>query len=84
VHRAGHLAAAERAWPRSVDPIRASAFDMVGAAYALHDLRLTAARRRQVTAYVGRYGISTGGSAQPACVATIRRRSSNSTPSKPG
>ena len=26
------VAAAERAWPRAVDPVRASAFDMVGAA----------------------------------------------------
>ena len=33
--RPGAVAAAERAWPRVVDPARASAFDMLGAAYAL-------------------------------------------------
>jgi len=75
VHRAGHVAAAERAWPRSVDPIRASAFDMVGAAYALHDLRLTAARRRQVTGYVGRYGIPPNGHRclmRPRCYSNLK------------
>ena len=48
LHRAGQrngnpalVAAAERAWPRAVDPIRASAFDMVGASYAYRLLALS-------------------------------------------
>jgi hypothetical protein len=55
VHAAGQrngdptlVAAAERAWPRSVDPIRASAFDMVGAAYAYRRLALSDTRRAQL------------------------------------
>lgn len=55
------VAAAERAWPRSVDPVRASAFDMVGAAYAYRQLTLSAARRTQLAGYMSRYGIPTNG-----------------------
>src|SRR5918998_315421 len=55
-------AAAERAWPRSVDPVRASAFDMIGAAYALRRITgLTPERRAQLAGYVSRYGIPVNG-----------------------
>ncbi|HKH17544.1 MAG TPA: hypothetical protein VKA57_08475 [Solirubrobacteraceae bacterium] len=68
VHRAGQrrrdpalVAAAERAWPRSVDPVRASAFDMVGASYAYRKLALSDARRAQLAGYMSRYGIPLNG-----------------------
>jgi hypothetical protein len=61
LHRAGQVAAAEHAWPRSVDPVRASAFDMVGAAYALQRAPLSDARRAQLAGYVSRYGIPVNG-----------------------
>jgi hypothetical protein len=64
VHRAGErtgdarlVAAAERAWPQSVDPARASSFDMLGAAYAYGSLALSPARREQLAAYTAAYGI---------------------------
>ena len=64
LHRAGQrtgsaslVAAAERTWPHSVQPYRASSFDMLGAAYALRTLSLTDARRRHLTAYTAAYGI---------------------------
>jgi len=68
LHRAGQrngdpvlVAAAERAWPRAVDPIRASAFDMVGAGYAYRLLTLSDARRAQLADYMSRYGIPLNG-----------------------
>ncbi len=68
LHRAGQrngdaalVAAAERAWPRAVDPVRASAFDMIGAAYALQRLALSGERRDQLAGYLSRYGIPTNG-----------------------
>jgi hypothetical protein len=53
--------AAERAWPRIVDPVRASAFDMVGAAYAYRKLSLSSGRRAQLRSYMSRYGIPLNG-----------------------
>jgi hypothetical protein len=68
VHRAGErrgdaklVAAAERAWPQAVDPVRASAFDMIGAAYAYRTLALSERRRRQLAEYMSRYGIPPNG-----------------------
>jgi hypothetical protein len=75
LHRAGHADAAERAWPRSVDPVRASAFDMVGAAYALRRAPLTDARRAQLTDYVSRYGIPVNGYrclSRPQCWSNLK------------
>jgi hypothetical protein len=75
VHRAGHAAAAERAWPKSVDPVRASAFDMVGAAYALRLAPLSDERRAQLTDYVSRYGIPTNGHrclTRPRCWSNLK------------
>jgi len=64
VHRSGQrtgnaslIAAAERTWPRSVHPARASSFDMLGAAYALRTLSLTDARRRHLAGYAASYGV---------------------------
>src|SRR5918994_6832134 len=51
------IAAAERAWPNAVAPERASAFDMLAAAYTLRHLKLSDARRGQITDYLSRYGI---------------------------
>jgi len=48
------VAAAERAWPMSVDPVRASAFDMIGAAYAYRRLGLGDARRAELRGDMGR------------------------------
>ena len=55
LHRAGQrtgnaalVAAAERTWPHSVAPVRASSFDMVGAAYALRRLSLSQTRRQEL------------------------------------
>ncbi len=61
LQRAGQLSAAERAWPRAVDPVRASAFDMVGAGYAYRLLPLSAERRAQLASYMSRYGIPLNG-----------------------
>ena len=55
------VAAAERAWPRSVDPQRASAFDMLGAAYAYAELPLSAARRAQLGLYMASYPVPVNG-----------------------
>jgi hypothetical protein len=55
------VAAAERAWPRSVSPVNASAFDMIGAAYAYRTLTLGDARRAQLAGYMGQYGIPRNG-----------------------
>ena len=51
------VAAAERTWPQAVDPSRASAFDMLGAASALRALTLSDARRSQLVQYTAAYGI---------------------------
>ena len=69
------VAAAEAAWPRSVDPVRASAFDMVGAAYAYRKLALTDARRAQLAQYLSRYGIPQNGYScliNPVCYGNLR------------
>jgi hypothetical protein len=55
------VAAAERAWPRSVDPQRASAFDMLGAAYAYAELPLSGERRAQLGLYLASYPIPING-----------------------
>src|SRR5215207_608578 len=60
-HDAALVAAAERAWPNAVAPERASAFDMLAAAYALTTLKLTAGRRTQLADYLSRYGIPPNG-----------------------
>ena len=75
VQRAGHADAAERAWPRAVDPSRASAFDMVGAAYAYRKLALSDGRRTQLYAYMSRYGIPLNGYRcliVPTCYGNLR------------
>ena len=82
LHRAGQrtgnpalVAAAERAWPRAVDPVRASAFDMVGAAYAYRRLALSDGRRAQLAAYMSRYGIPQNGYSclvVPSCYGNLR------------
>ena len=51
------LAAAERAWPRSVDASRASSFEMIGAAYAARHLALSPERRAQLTSYLAAYNV---------------------------
>jgi hypothetical protein len=75
LHRAGQVAAAERAWPRTVDPVRASAFDMLGATYAYRLLPLSAARRAQLYGYMSRYGIPVNGYrclVKPTCYGNLR------------
>lgn len=75
LHRAGQVAAAERAWPRTVDPARASAFDMLGAAYGYRLLPLSDARRAQLYGYMSRYGIPVNGYrclVQPTCYGNLR------------
>jgi hypothetical protein len=75
LHRAGQVGAAERAWPRAVDPARASAFDMVGAAYAYRLLPLSDARRAQLAGYMSRYGIPLNGYrclVKPTCYGNLR------------
>ncbi len=82
LHRAGQrngdpalVAAAERAWPRAVDPSRASAFDMVGASYAYRLLTLSDARRAQLADYMSRYGIPLNGYrclSVPTCYSNLR------------
>jgi hypothetical protein len=67
--------AAERAWPRSVDPVRASAFDMVGAAYAYRMPSLSDERRAQLWSYMSRYGIPLNGYRcliVPTCYGNLR------------
>ena len=78
LHRAGQrngnpalVAAAERAWPRAVDPVRASAFDMVGASYAYRLLALSDARRAQLADYMSRYEIPPTATAASACPRAI-------------
>jgi len=69
------VAAAEAAWPRIVDPVRASAFDMVGAAYAYRKLALSEERRAQLAGYLSRYGIPQNGYSclvNPACYGNLR------------
>jgi hypothetical protein len=61
LQRAGQISAAERAWPRAVDPVRASAFDMVGAGYAYRLLTLSEERRAHLASYMSRYGIPLNG-----------------------
>ncbi len=82
LHRAGQrtgdpalVAAAERAWPRAVDPVRASAFDTVGAAYAYRGLALSDERRAQLAQYMSRYAIPQNGYRcliDPACYGNLR------------
>ena len=82
LHRAGQrtgdgrlIAAAERAWPRAVDPARASAFDLVGAAYAYRSVTLSEERRAQLADYLSRYGIPPTGHAclvVPTCYGNLR------------
>ena len=71
--------AAERAWPNAVAPERASAFDMLAAAYAYRTLDLTPARKAQLGGYLGRYGIPVNGA---VCITTpaVTTTSSWSTP----
>src|ERR687897_990797 len=74
---AGALACAPaaRAWPRTVDPARASAFDMLGATYAYRLLPLSAARRAQLYGYMSRYGIPVNGYrclVKPTCYGNLR------------
>jgi hypothetical protein len=75
VDRAGQAEAAERAWPRVVSPVRASAFDMLGAAYAYHKLPLSDARRAQLAGYMSQYGIPPNGYRcliVPTCYGNLR------------
>ena len=64
VHRSGQrtgnpqlVNAAERTWPHVVVPANASAFDMIGAAYAYQTLTLSPARRAHLAAYMADYGV---------------------------
>ena len=69
------IAAAERAWPNAVAPERASAFDMLAAAYALRHLTLTDPRRAQIADYLSRYGIPLNGGlciADPGCYNNLK------------
>ncbi len=69
------LRVADRAWPEIIDPARASAFDMIGAAYAYRGLTLSAARRTQLAGYLGRYGIPTNGRRcllRPRCYSNLK------------
>ena len=69
------VAAAERAWPNSVAPERASAFDMLAAAYALRHLKLSDGRRAQIADYLSRYGIPLNGGfciADAACYNNLK------------
>ena len=68
VHRSGErigdptlVAAAERVWPHAASASRASAFDMVGAAYAYRNLALSDERRTQLATYMSVYGIPLNG-----------------------
>jgi hypothetical protein len=68
-------AAAERAWPHAVDPSRASAFDMIAAAYAYRQLPLSDARRAQLHGYLSRYGIPPNGYdciSRPSCYNNLK------------
>jgi hypothetical protein len=67
--------AAERAWPHAVDPVRASAFDMIAAAYAYRQLPLSDTRRAQLASYLSRYGIPPNGFvciSRPACYNNLK------------
>ena len=69
------VGAAERAWPNAVAPERASAFDMLAAAYAYRTLKLTPARKAQLASYLGRYGIPPNGAVcitNPRCYNNLR------------
>jgi hypothetical protein len=69
------LRVADRVWPEIIDPARASAFDMIGAAYAYRGLTLSAARRTQLAGYLGRYGIPTNGRRcllRPRCYSNLK------------
>jgi len=75
LQRAGQVAPAERAWPRAVDPVRASSFDMIGAAYAYRVLPLSGERRAQLYGYMSRYGIPVTGYSclsVPTCYGNLR------------
>ena len=82
VHKAGQRLgdstltdAAERAWPRAVDATRASAFDMVGAAYAYRGLDLSPEREAQLASYMSTYGIPPNGYScliRPRCYGNLR------------
>ena len=67
--------AAERAWPYVVVPERASAFDMLAAAYAYRTLDLTPARKAQLGGYLGHYGIPVNGAVcitNPRCYNNLK------------
>ena len=69
------LGFADRVWPGIIDPARASAFDMIGAAYAYRTLTLSAARRAQLAGYLSRYGIPTNGRRcllRPRCYSNLK------------
>lgn len=82
VHRTGErigdptlVRAAERAWPQAVDATRASAFDMVGAAYAYRNLEISEARKLQLASYLRTYGIPPNGYScliRPECYGNLR------------
>ena len=82
IHRAGFragdpalVAAAERVWPGIIDPPRASAFDMIGAAYAYRTPPLSEARRAQLAGYMGQYGIPLNGRrclTRPRCYSNLK------------
>jgi hypothetical protein len=82
IHRAGRrtgsstlIGAAEKAWPQAVSASRASAFDMVGAAYAFRDLSLSDARRDQLSLYMSVYGIPPTGYSclvKPGCYGNLK------------
>ncbi len=69
------IGAAERTWPNAVNPSRASAFDMLGAAYAYGTLALSGARRSQLAGYLQRYGVPPNGAVcinRPGCYNNLR------------
>jgi hypothetical protein len=75
LQRAGHAGVAERAWPRAVSPVRASAFDMVGASYAYRLPGLSDGLRAHLADYMSRYGIPLNGYRcliVPTCYGNLR------------
>jgi hypothetical protein len=82
IHRSGQrssdprlTAAAELAWPLSVHPSRASAFDMVGAAYAYRNLNLSPQTSAFLADYQAQYRIPLNGYtciSTPGCYSNLR------------
>ena len=69
------LRVADRAWPAVIDPERASAFDMIGAAYAFRGMPQSPGRRAQLAGYLSRYGIPTNGRRcllRPRCYSNLK------------